>query len=172
MVVGGVLKGRNLAVFAEGRNSYAAVMADTGVLDLQDSSLVSKQYAALNFTNQGNSRNGAITTLGSSSLRGNTAAILAKDSVGQINMINSTARSDIEILADIGSNAEITVDASQKSILSGTTSVTTGSTLNILLSDGASWISSGNSTVTNLLLDKEMCIRDSGDSPGEHISYS
>lgn len=129
-------------------------MADTGVLDLQDSSLVSKQYAALNFTNQGNSRNGAITTLGSSSLRGNTAAILAKDSVGQINMINSTARSDIEILADIGSNAEITVDASQKSILSGTTSVTTGSTLNILLSDGASWISSGNSTVTNLLLDK------------------
>ncbi|MDW9205219.1 hypothetical protein SE956_24190 [Escherichia coli] len=67
MVVGGVLKGRNLAVFAEGRNSYAAVMADTGVLDLQDSSLVSKQYAALNFTNQGNSRNGAITTLGSSS---------------------------------------------------------------------------------------------------------
>lgn len=154
LVVGGVLKGRNLAVFAEGRNSYAAVMADTGVLDLQDSSLVSKQYAALNFTNQGNSRNGAITTLGSSSLRGNTAAILAKDSVGQINMINSTARSDIEILADIGSNAEITVDASQKSILSGTTSVTTGSTLNILLSDGASWISSGNSTVTNLLLDK------------------
>ncbi|ENY4944206.1 hypothetical protein ACEZR9_003855 [Escherichia coli] len=97
MVVGGVLKGRNLAVFAEGRNSYAAVMADTGVLDLQDSSLVSKQYAALNFTNQGNSRNGAITTLGSSSLRGNTAAILAKDSVGQINMINSTARSDIGI---------------------------------------------------------------------------
>lgn len=38
MVVGGVLKGRNLAVLAEGSNSYAAVMADTGVLDLQGSS--------------------------------------------------------------------------------------------------------------------------------------
>lgn len=153
LVVGGVLKGRNLAVLAEGSNSYAAVMADTGVLDLQGSSLVSKQYAALNFTNQGNSRNGAIATLGASSLHGNTAAILAKDSVGQIDMINSTARSDMGILADIGSNAEITVDASQKSVLSGTTSVATGSTLNILLSDGASWISGGDSTVTNLLLD-------------------
>lgn len=153
MVVGGVLKGRNLAVLAEGSNSYAAVMADTGVLDLQGSSLVSKQYAALDFTNQGNSRTGAIATFGDSSLHGNTAAILATNSVGQIDMINSTARSDMGILANIGSNAEITVDASQKSVLSGTTSVATGSTLNILLSDGASWISGGDSTVTNLLLD-------------------
>lgn len=153
MVVGGVLKGRNLAVLAEGSNSYAAVMADTGVLDLQGSSLVSKQYAALDFTNQGNSRTGAIATFGDSSLHGNTAAILATNSVGQIDMINSTARSDMGILANIGSNAEITVDASQKSVLSGTTSVATGSTLNILLSDGASWISCGDSTVTNLLLD-------------------
>ncbi|EEU2854394.1 autotransporter outer membrane beta-barrel domain-containing protein [Escherichia coli] len=153
LVVGGVLKGRNLAVLAEGSNSYAAVMADTGVLDLQGSSLVSKQYAALDFTNQGNSRTGAIATFGDSSLHGNTAAILATNSVGQIDMINSTARSDMEILANIGSNAEITVDASQKSVLSGTTSVATGSTLNILLSDGASWISGGDSTVTNLLLD-------------------
>ncbi|HAH9729595.1 TPA: autotransporter outer membrane beta-barrel domain-containing protein, partial [Escherichia coli] len=77
----------------------------------------------------------------------------ATNSVGQIDMINSTARSDMGILANIGSNAEITVDASQKSVLSGTTSVATGSTLNILLSDGASWISGGDSTVTNLLLD-------------------
>ncbi|HFT9629819.1 TPA: autotransporter outer membrane beta-barrel domain-containing protein [Escherichia coli] len=153
LVVGGVLKGRNLAVLAEGSNSYAAVMADTGVLDLQGSSLVSKQYAALDFTNQGNSRTGAIATFGDSSLHGNTAAILATNSVGQIDMINSTARSDMGILANIGSNAEITVDASQKSVLSGTTSVVTGSTLNILLSDGASWISGGDSTVTNLLLD-------------------
>lgn len=153
LVVGGVLKGRNLAVLAEGSNSYAAVMADTGVLDLQGSSLVSKQYAALDFTNQGNSRTGAIATFGDSSLHGNTAAILATNSVGQIDMINSTARSDMGILANIGSNAEITVDASQKSVLSGTTSVATGSTLNILLSDGASWISGGDSTVTNLLLD-------------------
>ncbi|HBB8366306.1 TPA: autotransporter outer membrane beta-barrel domain-containing protein [Escherichia coli] len=153
LVVGGVLKGRNLAVLAEGSNSYAAVMADTGVLDLQGSSLVSKQYAALDFTNQGNSRTGAIATFGDSSLHGNTAAILATNSVGQIDMINSTARSDMGILANIGSNAEITVDASQKSVLSGTTSVATGSTLNILLSDGASWISCGDSTVTNLLLD-------------------
>ncbi|MED0626927.1 autotransporter outer membrane beta-barrel domain-containing protein [Escherichia coli] len=128
-------------------------MADTGVLDLQGSSLVSKQYAALDFTNQGNSRTGAIATFGDSSLHGNTAAILATNSVGQIDMINSTARSDMGILANIGSNAEITVDASQKSVLSGTTSVVTGSTLNILLSDGASWISGGDSTVTNLLLD-------------------
>ncbi|HGE9195712.1 TPA: autotransporter outer membrane beta-barrel domain-containing protein [Escherichia coli] len=148
-----MLKGRNLAVLAEGSNSYAAVMADTGVLDLQGSSLVSKQYAALDFTNQGNSRTGAIATFGDSSLHGNTAAILATNSVGQIDMINSTARSDMGILANIGSNAEITVDASQKSVLSGTTSVATGSTLNILLSDGASWISGGDSTVTNLLLD-------------------
>lgn len=153
LVVGGVLKGQNLAVLAEGSNSYAAVMADTGVLDLQGSSLVSKQYAALDFTNQGNSRTGAIATFGDSSLHGNTAAILAANSVGQIDMINSTARSDMGILANIGSNAEITVDASQKSVLSGTTSVVTGSTLNILLSDGASWISGGDSTVTNLLLD-------------------
>ncbi len=153
LVVGGVLKGQNLAVLAEGSNSYAAVMADTGVLDLQGSSLVSKQYAALDFTNQGNSRTGAIATFGDSSLHGNTAAILATNSVGQIDMINSTARSDMGILANIGSNAEITVDASQKSVLSGTTSVVTGSTLNILLSDGASWISGGDSTVTNLLLD-------------------
>ncbi|HAH3352145.1 TPA: autotransporter outer membrane beta-barrel domain-containing protein [Escherichia coli] len=153
LVVGGVLKGRNLAVLAEGSNSYAAVMADTGVLDLQGSSLVSKQYAALDFTNQGNSRTGAIATFGDSSLHGNTAAILATNSVGQIDMINSTARSDMGILANIGSNAEITVDASQKSVLSGTTSVATGSSLNILLSDGASWISGGDSTVTNLLLD-------------------
>ncbi|EFO3483430.1 autotransporter outer membrane beta-barrel domain-containing protein [Escherichia coli] len=153
LVVGGVLKGRNLAVLAEGSNSYAAVMADTGVLDLQGSSLVSKQYAALDFTNQGNSRTGAIATFGDSSLHGNTAAILATNSVGQIDMINSTARSDMGILANIGSNAEITVDASQRSVLSGTTSVATGSTLNILLSDGASWISGGDSTVTNLLLD-------------------
>ncbi|TZE44177.1 autotransporter outer membrane beta-barrel domain-containing protein [Escherichia coli] len=153
LVVSGVLKGRNLAVLAEGSNSYAAVMADTGVLDLQGSSLVSKQYAALDFTNQGNSRTGAIATFGDSSLHGNTAAILATNSVGQIDMINSTARSDMGILANIGSNAEITVDASQKSVLSGTTSVATGSTLNILLSDGASWISGGDSTVTNLLLD-------------------
>ncbi|HBN7313409.1 TPA: autotransporter outer membrane beta-barrel domain-containing protein [Escherichia coli] len=153
LVVGGVLKGQNLAVLAEGSNSYAAVMADTGVLDLQGSSLVSKQYAVLNFTNQGNSRTGAIATFGDSSLHGNTAAILATNSVGQIDMINSTARSDMGILANIGSNAEITVDASQKSVLSGTTSVVTGSTLNILLSDGASWISGGDSTVTNLLLD-------------------
>ncbi|MDI0891611.1 autotransporter outer membrane beta-barrel domain-containing protein [Escherichia coli] len=153
LVVGGVLKGRNLAVLAEGSNSYAAVMADTGVLDLQGSSLVSKQYAALDFTNQGNSRTGAIATFGDSSLHGNTAAILATNSVGQIDMINSTARSDMGILANIGSNAEITVDASQKSVLSGTTSVATGSTLNILLSDGASWISGSDSTVTNLLLD-------------------
>ena len=153
LVVGGVLKGQNLAVLAEGSNSYAAVMADTGVLDLQGSSLVSKQYAALDFTNQGNSRTGAIATFGDSSLHGNTAAILATNSVGQIDMINSTARSDMGILANIGSNAEITVDASQKSVLSGTTSVATGSTLNILLSDGASWISGGDSTVTNLLLD-------------------
>ena len=153
LVVGGVLKGRNLAVLAEGSNSYAAVMADTGVLDLQGSSLVSKQYAALDFTNQGNSRTGAIATFGDSSLHGNTAAILATNSVGQIDMINSTARSDMGILANIGSNAEITVDASQKSVLSGTTSVVTGSTLNILLSDGASWISGGDSTVTKLLLD-------------------
>ncbi|EFM9933945.1 autotransporter outer membrane beta-barrel domain-containing protein [Escherichia coli] len=153
LVVGGGLKGRNLAVLAEGSNSYAAVMADTGVLDLQGSSLVSKQYAALDFTNQGNSRTGAIATFGDSSLHGNTAAILATNSVGQIDMINSTARSDMGILANIGSNAEITVDASQKSVLSGTTSVATGSTLNILLSDGASWISGGDSTVTNLLLD-------------------
>lgn len=153
LVVGGVLKGRNLAVLAEGSNSYAAVMADTGVLDLQGSSLVSKQYAALDFTNQGNSRTRAIATFGDSSLHGNTAAILATNSVGQIDMINSTARSDMGILANIGSNAEITVDASQKSVLSGTTSVATGSTLNILLSDGASWISGGDSTVTNLLLD-------------------
>ncbi|HGW1480052.1 TPA: autotransporter outer membrane beta-barrel domain-containing protein [Escherichia coli] len=153
LVVGGVLKGRNLAVLAEGSNSYAAVMADTGVLDLQGSSLVSKQYAVLDFTNQGNSRTGAIATFGDSSLHGNTAAILATNSVGQIDMINSTARSDMGILANIGSNAEITVDASQKSVLSGTTSVATGSTLNILLSDGASWISGGDSTVTNLLLD-------------------
>ncbi|WP_250668685.1 autotransporter outer membrane beta-barrel domain-containing protein [Escherichia coli] len=153
LVVGRVLKGRNLAVLAEGSNSYAAVMADTGVLDLQGSSLVSKQYAALDFTNQGNSRTGAIATFGDSSLHGNTAAILATNSVGQIDMINSTARSDMGILANIGSNAEITVDASQKSVLSGTTSVATGSTLNILLSDGASWISGGDSTVTNLLLD-------------------
>ncbi|EKP6378597.1 TPA: autotransporter outer membrane beta-barrel domain-containing protein [Escherichia coli] len=153
LVVGGVLKGRNLAVLAEGSNSYAAVMADTGVLDLQGSSLVSKQYAALDFTNQGNSRTGAIATFGDSSLHGNTAAILAANSVGQIDMINSTARSDMGILANIGSNAEITVDASQKSVLSGTTSVATGSTLNILLSDGASWISGGDSSVTNLLLD-------------------
>ena len=138
LVVAGVLKGRNLAVLAEGSNSYAAVMADTGVLDLQGSSLVSKQYAALDFTNQGNSRTGAIATFGDSSLHGNTAAILAKNSVSQIDMINSTARSDMGILANIGSNAEITVDASQKSVLSGTTSVATGSTLNILLSDGAS----------------------------------
>lgn len=148
-----MLKGQNLAVLAEGSNSYAAVMADTGVLDLQGSSLVSKQYAALDFTNQGNSRTGAIATFGDSSLHGNTAAILAANSVGQIDMINSTARSDMGILANIGSNAEITVDASQKSVLSGTTSVVTGSTLNILLSDGASWISGGDSTVTNLLLD-------------------
>lgn len=140
-------------MLAEGSNSYAAVMADTGVLDLQGSSLVSKQYAALDFTNQGNSRTGAIATFGDSSLHGNTAAILATNSVGQIDMINSTARSDMGILANIGSNAEITVDASQKSVLSGTTSVATGSTLNILLSDGASWISGGDSTVTNLLLD-------------------
>ncbi|CAD5882010.1 autotransporter [Escherichia coli] len=153
LVVGGVLKGQNLAVIAEGSNSYAAVMADMGVLDLQGSSLVSKQYAALDFTNQGNSRTGAIATFGDSSLHGNTAAILATNSVGQIDMINSTARSDMGILANIGSNAEITVDASQKSVLSGTTSVATGSTLNILLSDGASWISGGDSTVTNLLLD-------------------
>lgn len=153
LVVGGVLKGQNLAVLAEGSNSYAAVMADTGVLDLQGSSLVSKQYATLDFTNQGNSRTGAIATFGDSSLHGNTAAILATNSVGQIDMINSTARSDMGILANIGSNAEITVDASQKSVLSGTTSVVTGSTLNILLSDGASWISGGDSTVTNLLLD-------------------
>ncbi|MGR28256.1 autotransporter outer membrane beta-barrel domain-containing protein [Escherichia coli] len=153
LVVGGGLKGRNLAVLAEGSNSYAAVMADTGVLDLQGSSLVSKQYAALDFTNQGNSRTGAIATFSDSSLHGNTAAILATNSVGQIDMINSTARSDMGILANIGSNAEITVDASQKSVLSGTTSVATGSTLNILLSDGASWISGGDSTVTNLLLD-------------------
>lgn len=153
LVVGGVLKGQNLTVLAEGSNSYAAVMADTGVLDLQGSSLVSKQYAALDFTNQGNSRTGAIATFGDSSLHGNTAAILATNSVGQIDMINSTARSDMGILANIGSNAEITVDASQKSVLSGTTSVVTGSTLNILLSDGASWISGGDSTVTNLLLD-------------------
>ena len=153
LVVGGVLKGQNLTVLAEGSNSYAAVMADTGVLDLQGSSLVSKQYAALDFTNQGNSRTGAIATFGNSSLHGNTAAILATNSVGQIDMINSTARSDMGILANIGSNAEITVDASQKSVLSGTTSVVTGSTLNILLSDGASWISGGDSTVTNLLLD-------------------
>lgn len=152
LVVGGGLKARNSTVLAEGSNSCAAVMEDFGVLELQDSSLISKQYTALNFTKQ-DGKNGATVFLERSSLNGSVAAIRAADSVGQINLINSTARSGMGVLADIGNNAEITVSASEKSVLSGTTKVATGSTLNMFLSDGSTWGAGDNSTVTNLLLD-------------------
>ena len=152
LVVGGSLYGQGLIVLAEGSNSYAAVMANKGSLTLMDSSLVSKQYAALNFTKQETSREEAIANFRDSSLHGNTAAIVAANSAGRISMINSTASSDMGILADIGSNAEIKVVASEKSVLSGTTSVATGSTLEIYLTGDASWISGGDSTLTSLQL--------------------
>lgn len=152
LTVGGVLTAQNLSVTTEGRDSFAVAMSEKGYLNVKDSTLVSKQDAALGFTKQ-NRRYTAVAVLKDSSLHGKVAAIRAVDSAGMTGLLNSTVRSDSGILADISDNAYMVLDASEHSVLSGITQVATGSALNLKLSEGSTWESGGNSQVTELLLD-------------------
>ncbi|HDD8965508.1 autotransporter outer membrane beta-barrel domain-containing protein [Escherichia coli] len=138
-------------IITTNNKSYAAIISENSRLMQKDSSLVSKQYAVLNFAEQ-NGKNGAEAVFEGSFLNGNTAAIVAVNSVGKVNLMKSTVHSDMGVLADIGDNAEVTVSASDKSQLSGTTNVVAGSALNVRLSDESSWVSGGSSTITNLSL--------------------
>ncbi|MED9650676.1 autotransporter outer membrane beta-barrel domain-containing protein, partial [Escherichia marmotae] len=152
LTVGGVLTAQNLSVTAEGSDSFAVAMSEKGYLNVKDSTLVSKQDTALGFTEQ-DRRYTAVAVLKDSSLHGKVAAIRAVNSAGMTGLLNTTVRSDSGILADIGDNAYMTLDASEHSVLSGITQVATGSVLDFRLSEGSTWESGGNSEVTDLFLD-------------------
>ncbi len=152
-----MLTAQNLSVTAEGSNSFAVAMSEKGYLNVKDSTLVSKQDAALGFAEQ-DRRYTAVAVLKDSSLHGKVAAIRAVDSAGMTGLLNTTVRSDSGILADIRDNACMTLDASEHSVLSGITQVATGSVLDFRLSEGSTWESGGNSEVTDLLLDNAKLI--------------
>ncbi|MGT3950753.1 autotransporter outer membrane beta-barrel domain-containing protein [Escherichia coli] len=150
----GILKIQKSKIITEQNNGHAAVISGNGVLDLQDSSLISKHNSALNITGQN-----AEVLLKNSTAKGNNAAIIVNgQSAGRVHLMKSTISSDKGILADAGQNSGLEIDASGQSALSGITVVPTGSTLNMRLSDNSTWVSGGDSAVTNLSLDKSTLV--------------
>lgn len=155
---GGEVVGDNVTAHTTGTGSYAAVLGGgNSKLSLSNSELISDTYAALNFTSQTGGK-GAEANFENSILKGGTVGIQAGNADGTVNLVSSTVSSDSGVLATGGVGSNLDINASDNTILNGTTTVDAGATLDISLSGNSTWISGGNSVLTNLSLDNSTLI--------------